>query len=245
MSEVDKETRIKCIKCERMPLVFTAKANNGLCGVCFRDYEIEQIHKSRDQYLQNPPKTLEDIEAIAPEKDFDSFALRTFLHSIRVPFINPNNFSKIEFINVIFQFVDKYRDNHENMIYEFEHLCDPIANSNSIIKKGFAKIPTPFKEIYCLYCAQGVVGGDGFYCYIETYKKWFDKEVERAYDYLSIKDLHGLLSEVRSVYKKYKGEVPEEIDDELWEKWYEPIRDLNEKYIIPFLIKYADEYKNT
>ncbi|MCP3998031.1 MAG: hypothetical protein GY722_23670 [bacterium] len=232
--------RVKCRLCDRMPLVATAEAKDGLCGVCFKDKKHRELHRelqeARRPYLLNPPKTQEEVDELAPPDDIDSLALRTFLVTIRPPLLPPGRVRKQDFLDEVSKLATKYSSSPERAADEFMHLCEPILEGTWARKSRLRRIPRPFRELYALLCAWGTVGSDGFYCYLDTYKKWWDAEADKGLAFLGLHEGRGVLKRARRVLRWRGIDLLGQMDNEMWEQFYTPIEHYDTEILGRYLV---------
>ncbi len=233
------DERVKCRSCDRMPLASTAARNDGLCGVCEKDRKYQELQDSRKKYLENPPRTQEEVDELAPPGDIESLGLASFLESIRPPLIDPRHSTKADFIREVNRLSSKYSSDRHRAVMEFMHLCEPFFRGGWSKKSALRRIPRPFREMYALLCAWGSVGSDGFDCYAENYKKWWDAEADRGLAFFGFEQARGALKEARKAWKRHGDELPEAADERLWESFYEPIEHFEEEILGEYLVTYS------
>jgi hypothetical protein len=218
-----------------MPLRSTAVRNGGLCGVCQRDKEYRELQQSRERFLANPPNSQEEIDALAPRGDIANLGLRLFLDSIRPPLLNPQSSSHADFEREVHRLAEKYPADRERAVHEFMHLCEPFSVGSSYARSAFEKIPRPYREMYALLCAWGTVGSDGFGSYVRTYPEWWDSEADMALEFFGFDQSRGALGESRKLLEQYEDELPERAQNELWSRFYEPIKKFDRDVLGAFL----------
>ena len=233
--------RVKCRSCDRMPLVSIALRNDGLCGVCRRDKEYRELQESRNHFLSNPPRSLEEIDELAPPGDIGNLGLRTFLLGIRPPILDPGVSSHADFEREVRRIAEKYSTDRARAVQEFTHLCEPFATQTRSGRSELRGIPRPYREMYALLCAWGTVGSDGFECYVENYPKWWDSEADRALTFFGFPQGCGILGESRKALGRSRGELPERFEEELENRFSRPIARFDEEVLGAFLERLASD----
>lgn len=206
------EKRIPCPNCGTPILEVTAKYNDGMCAPCSTKVGNKLRSKQNAEARRNAPP----------------------------PPINYRKFTEEEFIQGLKKICAPLKDNPSNLAIEFLGFCDPITQrpsqnpilamlfSDKVLNWGFGKIPRPYRECLAVYHAWGMVGSDGFESYLGQTNKKFDDEVELGLERLGQLTPRGVIAEARKAYQAHSENLPEDIESNLWNRFYDPMKRFEE-----------------
>ena len=160
------------------------------------------------------------------------------MSSKRTQMFNYGKFTTDQFIAALKKVVEDQDGDSEKISYEFLGFCEPILFENGVtLLDGLNRIPRPYRELMALYQAWGMVGSDGFECYIYNTNSKFDLEVDRGLKLVGQRNSCGAVSIARNEFLKSKKDLPEDIDDKLWDKFYVPLKGFEFEILGPILMK--------
>jgi len=225
------------MQCDHMILEATAEANKGLCGRCKMAHDITQFESVKEDYRKNPPKTQAEVDAIAPLVGGD-VSLRFFLISLLpIPAkLDPQNFSKMKFREVIRKAVQDVKPDGRKVCEEFLGLCDNVLFTSPKLSKGLSKLPRPYKKLMAVYQLWDMMQSDGIQSYYMNADQPVDQEVLKGLVYLGVSDACKFIKEGRSAFRLEAG-IDEEIAEHLEHEIDQVLGDFEENLLGPELIK--------
>ena len=197
--------RIPCPKCGSLILEVTAKYNDGLCAPCHTTRTAALYRRQQEEARRNAPP----------------------------PPINYSFFTRKQFVQALANACLPYREDPGKVSGEFLAFCDPVLQRPSILfllnillhrwwlYRNLTRLPRPYRELMAVYQAWGMVSSDGFESYIQSTIPRFDAEVDRGLALLGCETGSGVVSEARQVCRENDGEIPKEIDNEFWKRFYD------------------------
>ena len=197
--------RIPCALCGCLILEATSIRNNGLCEPC-------KIR--RNAALREHGK----LESIA-----DSAG--------RIKLLPNKKTSEVDFIKKLILYIGPSLDNHLIVARYFLEYCEPIlqernlldllVSNESLAFELLQYIPRPFRELFALYQAWGIIYSDDFSVYASFACKRFDNEVDLGLLKVGHNECAGVLAQARSEFYKKNQVLTPELDSMIWEKFCE------------------------
>lgn len=136
---------------------------------------------------------------------------------------------------LIDKFVDKIKisiaecDSNPSCVCDkFFNYYEPIFFSEKDFMKGLDLFDSPLKEIIAAHQAWGMIGSDGFGNYFDQTDNRFDEVVKSGFKLLGHPECFVILMEAKKNYAKEDDQFSIDLDNKLWDEFYEPIRDLEE-----------------
>jgi hypothetical protein len=228
--------RLPCSQCGAMILELTSERNGGLCAPCklARDQVLREAQ--RNELRKNPPKTLEEMDFLAPPNDISKMGLRIFLEELWRSRSGSANFSKKSFPEMLKKLVDEHAPDGKKVSIEFLQRCEPVLQEASSLINGLKKIPRPYREAMAVYQLWGMITSDGLESYLENTNRKFDCEVELGLKLFNRSDSRGALERARKAFDPLEG-LPEGLESQLEDLIYRDLHEFESTLLGPFLIQ--------
>jgi hypothetical protein len=225
--------RIPCAQCAAMILPNTAQRNNGLCEPCETRRCSVARNVERAEWRRNPPKCQEEIDRIAPDT-IENFGLRMFLSGLLPKRLNPENFTKKNFLEALQEMVEVNKSDGRKMSEEFLALCDPIIFNEDSLIKGIKKLPRPYREAMAVYQLWGMMCSDGITSYLENTDRKYDSEVDLGFRLFGKSHLSKFIERARNAHDPMEG-IPDELEKEIEDLLFAELANFEVTLLAPFL----------
>jgi len=219
-----------------MILEATAKYNGGLCAPCKRDSDYEAMQAERAEFRKAPPKSLEEIDRLAPPDDISKLGLRIFLEGLLGPKLSPSEFTKKRFVEAMAKIVVEHKQDGAKVSAEFLGLCDPVLHQTESLMLGLNRLPRPYREAMAVYQLWGMMTSDGVESYLQNADKRVDAEVDRGLKLFGRLNSVGIVGRARKEFDPLEG-LPDDLGVECEDALYRDLDEFESKILGRFLIE--------
>ena len=123
---------------------------------------------------------------------------------------------------------------------EFLGFCEPIIFGDFDLSEGIARLPAPFDSFMYVYQAWGLIGSDGFECYLDETDHSFDEEVDKGLKLFGCRRPQGVLKKTRFFLRLFgsrTGMLPKFIERFYWKRFYSPLEEFERDFLGPNIRK--------
>lgn len=194
------------------------------------------MQAERAEFIKNPPKSLEEIERLAPNDDISKIDLRIFLKGLLMTKLQSSEFSKKRFIEAMRKTVNEHKQDAAKVSADFLEICDPVLNQTESLRKGLNRLPRPYREVMAVYQLWGMMTSDGIESYLENTDQKVDAEVDLGLKLLGRITSVGVVGRARKSYDPFDG-LPADLEKECEDVFYRDLDEFESNILGKFLIE--------